>query len=145
MVVDEHPQEKEKYHQLKDTINIYNDYSSLNMVCYSCGSKSHLVKNCEVIHYVVNKEKCLTSYRTRKTHFQKSFVRRRNRGTKAVNRLETMMQSANKIQEKIFQGKIEIEKFLKADYMQDDNSQDYSRVSHINRLFSMDRTALRER
>lgn len=115
------------------------------MACYSCGSKEHIVKNCPIIHYVVNREKSIQLYRAKKKQFFKSFHRNMRPSNREPNRFQNMMEAANKIQEKIWQGHIAIDKMLMPDYMQEENSMDYSRVSHIHRLFSMDKTGLKDR
>lgn len=46
----------ERFCQIKDNINLYEDYGDLYLKCASCRQASHRVKECPLLHYIPNKE-----------------------------------------------------------------------------------------
>ncbi|KAL4470317.1 hypothetical protein ABPG74_011928 [Tetrahymena malaccensis] len=50
------PNDYEKFCQIRDEITINKNYSIIGQVCYFCGDDSHLIKNCNQIHYELSFE-----------------------------------------------------------------------------------------
>ena len=46
----------ERFFQIKDNINLYDDYGDLYLKCASCFQSSHRVRTCPILHYMPNKE-----------------------------------------------------------------------------------------
>lgn len=56
---------KQKWLQIKDDINLYGEYQSLNIRCYACNQDCHVVRDCPSTHFIIDpallvevKEKC---------------------------------------------------------------------------------------
>jgi len=47
---------------LKDKINIYQQYSVLQMKCASCGSEDHIIENCPKVHLVLPRDQVIKNY-----------------------------------------------------------------------------------
>lgn len=48
----EFPRDMEMFNYLKDRRVLNKDFSKIGEICFSCGSKEHVVSNCNYIHYV---------------------------------------------------------------------------------------------
>jgi len=55
-VLKEYPNDFEKYCELRDKIKIYGNYQELNLRCILCNKKDHINTNCNLIHYIPNRE-----------------------------------------------------------------------------------------
>jgi hypothetical protein len=55
-ILEDFPEDKEKYHKLKDTINMYKSSRGLGIKCPACGKFSHSIKMCPCVTFVLNKE-----------------------------------------------------------------------------------------
>ena len=53
---------QEKYHIMKNRIIINKNNSILNLTCFYCGKKEHLVKNCPKLHYIPNLDEIKKNY-----------------------------------------------------------------------------------
>ncbi|CAD8187950.1 unnamed protein product [Paramecium octaurelia] len=52
------PNDYEKFCDVRDRL-IYNEYSTLQLNCYSCNSNKHLINTCHILHYCADQEKIL--------------------------------------------------------------------------------------
>ena len=52
----------EKYCEIKDSINIYNDYTDLFVKCSSCNKNTHLIDQCPILHYLPATEIIIQRY-----------------------------------------------------------------------------------
>ncbi|KAL4502410.1 hypothetical protein ABPG72_011997 [Tetrahymena utriculariae] len=48
------PNDYEKFCYIRDEITINNNYNIIGQGCYFCGDDSHLIRNCNLIHYELN-------------------------------------------------------------------------------------------
>ncbi|KAL4499229.1 hypothetical protein ABPG72_006815 [Tetrahymena utriculariae] len=54
--------DKEKYQELKDKLNLNENYSCVNVFCQSCKSSSHLLRDCHLFFYKPQKFKIVRLY-----------------------------------------------------------------------------------
>ena len=52
----------ERFCQIKDNINLYDDYGDLFLKCSSCCQTTHRIKDCPVLHYIPKKEIVILKY-----------------------------------------------------------------------------------
>ncbi|CAD8106809.1 unnamed protein product [Paramecium sonneborni] len=52
------PNDYEKFCDVRDRL-VYNEYSTLQLNCYSCNSNKHLLNQCHILHYCADHEKIL--------------------------------------------------------------------------------------
>jgi hyperpolarization activated cyclic nucleotide-gated potassium channel 2 len=74
-ILDQFPEDKEKYCMTKDKINLYGDYSDLNIHCYSCAKPGHVASKCPEIHYEINTQNLIVQYRDVEQKFRSTFQR----------------------------------------------------------------------
>ncbi|KAL4487721.1 hypothetical protein ABPG73_004981 [Tetrahymena malaccensis] len=72
--------DKEKYQELKDKLNLNENYSCVNVYCQSCKSSSHLLRDCPLFFYKPQKFKIVRLY-----NWQQEFER--NLITRSTDRL----------------------------------------------------------
>lgn len=73
-----YPYDYEKFCKIKDSINLYEDYSDLHIKCYSCQGNAHLIQECPNIKYIPMKEIILNRHyisipQTRELFLRKNF------------------------------------------------------------------------
>ena len=82
-VLSNFPNDYEKYCELKDKIILYENYNDLNLRCLICYKKDHLCNQCNLVHYIPNKESILLRHL-----FSKNMERKHSlRGRKKFNAL----------------------------------------------------------
>ena len=68
---------KESYLELKDKINLHNQYSLLNSKCPSCYSKNHFIDDCPLITYKNENNLMKVFHKNNIHHFQdRNYFRR---------------------------------------------------------------------
>jgi len=105
-ILDEFPLEKEKFHEVKDQLALYQNYHVLNMLCYSCGSNEHTVNNCPKVHIVVDKEQHIKKYLEKKDKFMNGVIRLGKRFNRRFNKYQVIEEAARIIQQKISEGNL---------------------------------------
>ena len=85
---------------IQDRINLYEDYSLLNLTCYSCGMKNHFASECGIIHYDVDHLALIKQYRDVEYQFRKGFVRPKRNFKMKGKYLESLQQAAGRICDK---------------------------------------------
>ena len=55
-VLGKFPGDYEKYCELRDKINLYQNYNDLKLRCFICNKRDHLTDLCNLVHYYPNKE-----------------------------------------------------------------------------------------
>ncbi|EAS04885.3 cation channel family protein (macronuclear) [Tetrahymena thermophila SB210] len=58
-ILQEFPQDYERFCYLRDKIMIVKDYQKLGLRCYSCRSFNHQLNDCPYLHYVANRHKVI--------------------------------------------------------------------------------------
>ncbi|KAL4483975.1 hypothetical protein ABPG72_013981 [Tetrahymena utriculariae] len=58
-ILQEFPQDYERFCYLRDKIMIFRDYQKLGLRCYSCRSFNHQLNDCPYLHYVANRHKVI--------------------------------------------------------------------------------------
>ena len=74
----------QKFCEIKDSINIYQDYSDLYLKCYSCGENSHLISQCPTVNFRIFKD--IVIAKEQQSFFQKREKNQRNR--KKINAMK---------------------------------------------------------
>ncbi|CAK68206.1 unnamed protein product (macronuclear) [Paramecium tetraurelia] len=57
-VISSYPDDYERFCEIRDRI-INGDYGALSLNCFSCQSNSHLIQNCNYLHFCADKEKII--------------------------------------------------------------------------------------
>ena len=71
---------------ISDKINLYKDYSSIDLNCLACLKNNHLINECPKIQYIIDKEKVLKKFCFSKNQVQRKFMFRKN------NRVNSLFQ-----------------------------------------------------
>ncbi|CAD8157596.1 unnamed protein product [Paramecium octaurelia] len=53
-----HPNDQEKYFVIRESLR-FGDYSPLKQQCFSCQSKSHMIVDCNYVHFCVDKDRVI--------------------------------------------------------------------------------------
>jgi len=69
------PPEKETSCQIKDSINLYDNYQTINLVCHVCGKEGHYARICPNIHLTYNKEELIQQHILEHNKFCQAFQR----------------------------------------------------------------------
>ena len=102
-VIRKYNKDFEKYCEIRDNINHYNDYSDIFLKCFSCNEPTHPVKYCNLLHYtalreIIVRRHAYTSFQNRK----KEVRRRKKKDSNALSMLENIENGAYVIQKEIF-------------------------------------------
>ncbi|CAD8081242.1 unnamed protein product [Paramecium primaurelia] len=84
-ILQQFPNDYEKFCDTRDRL-INNEFSSLQLNCYSCKSNRHLINNCHILHFCADQEKILKKELFPVEQFR-SMVYSRNKTTKVVSAL----------------------------------------------------------
>jgi len=87
------------FHLIKDSINLEQTYTHLEIKCFSCDEKGHLARDCDKIHYVVRKQDIIENYLKREAIFAKKWKRKRRPRYSARSNIPKMAETAEMIQE----------------------------------------------
>lgn len=69
----------ERFCQIKDNINLYEDYGDLFLKCVSCLESSHRVRECPLLHYIPKKEIVILRHIYSEDQIRKRRLRKRAR------------------------------------------------------------------
>lgn len=72
-------EDMEVFYEIKDKIELYSDYTCLEIDCYSCGSSNHLISECPFIHYVIKPIEILKKNTRKEFLFNSKFSRNSKR------------------------------------------------------------------
>lgn len=83
LLLEDFPEDAEQYDAIRDSLSLYEDYSSLDIRCYACGSQQHLLTKCQYIHHKSNKDKVIllhnkTVIQERESGYTRTSVRTEN-------------------------------------------------------------------
>lgn len=93
----------EKYCEMKDNINNYNDYSEIFLKCFSCNEPTHPVKFCNLLHYTALKEIIIRRHAYTSPQIRKEEIRRFKKKRKnALMYLKAIEDGANEIQKVLY-------------------------------------------
>ncbi len=87
------------FHLIKDSINLEQTYTHLEIKCFSCGDKGHLARDCDKIHYVVKKQDIIENFLRKEAIFAKKWRRKRRPRYSARSNIPKMAETAEMIQE----------------------------------------------
>ena len=51
-ILKEDSSDYEKFCEIRDKIALYHNYENLNLICFSCGEKTHIELECSLLHYI---------------------------------------------------------------------------------------------
>ena len=92
----------ERFFQIKDNINLYEDYGDLYLKCFSCLGSSHQVKDCPILHYIPKKEIVILRYLYSKDQKREGWKRVTKKSMNAFVTLCKVEKQAYKLQREIF-------------------------------------------
>jgi len=87
------------FHFIKDNINLYQDFSQLQLECYFCNSVNHIGRNCNEAHFKPNKEEVIKDYLAKEKAKMKKFKRRTFERFNPRENLKELTSTAIMIQE----------------------------------------------
>ena len=58
-LLEDYPDDLEKFCNLKDNIIINKSLKNINSFCFSCGAPDHLLSNCPKVHFYPRPEKII--------------------------------------------------------------------------------------
>ena len=61
-IVEENNSDNERFHHIKDSLNIYKKYECLSICCYSCKDQNHMISECPSLHKKFYKEMILAKH-----------------------------------------------------------------------------------
>lgn len=53
---------KETFREIKERLEFYNDYSTINKKCFGCRQFNHIIEECPKLHYFPNVEKIIKQH-----------------------------------------------------------------------------------
>jgi len=71
----------EHFHYIKDSINLYSRYDTLNIKCYGCETSGHIIRECPKLQFYFNKIGVIQEYLKEIERFRRGFIRRPYRVT----------------------------------------------------------------
>ncbi|EGR32930.1 hypothetical protein IMG5_066590 [Ichthyophthirius multifiliis] len=74
-VLNQYPNDRETYFNMKDNINLYNSLEDYKLMCYSCKSNMHLIKDCPLFFYKPKNQRVLNIFLKEQQQFIKQFKR----------------------------------------------------------------------
>ena len=102
-IITKNKKDIERFCQIRDNINIYEDYEDLYSKCYSCQEATHQVQNCPLLHYMPKREIILLKYlHTSPQCRNPKFIRKNRKRMGAFKFLTKIENDAFKFQEQIF-------------------------------------------
>jgi len=69
----------EHFHFIKDSINLYSKYDTLNIKCFGCDTSGHIIRECPKLQFYFNKIGVIQEYLRELERFRRRFGRRPNR------------------------------------------------------------------
>ena len=94
-IIKENPEDFERFCEIKDQVNLYNDLSKLHVYCDCCKTPYHSMLNCPRLHLILSKEHVIRKYQHNTPQERKSFPRKRN--NKSINCLLNYKRIQNKV------------------------------------------------
>jgi len=85
---------KEKFCFYKDDAAFYKNIQILNILCFSCHSKEHLISECPLLHYTPNKLYFINQYNFSENQERYKLIRKQKK-FKATNNLKTVQMNSN--------------------------------------------------
>lgn len=61
-IIQDYPEDKERYMFLKDSLNIYRNHTLLDIRCLSCRNRKHLLNECPLLFYKPKKKVIYSNY-----------------------------------------------------------------------------------
>ena len=106
---------------LKDKLELYKDHLLLNLMCYSCNSSGHVVKNCPEIHYIPKPDLVIKAQLEIEKKARKEF-KRRTKKYRAKIQVPLILTSAYAIRNTMF---LYHEEGIKERYRVEDDMNDF--------------------
>ncbi|EAR89662.1 cyclic nucleotide-binding domain protein (macronuclear) [Tetrahymena thermophila SB210] len=78
-LLQEFPDDYEKFCMIRDQINIYQEYRTIGFSCYACGKETHSIGECPIIHFIPKKEKIIRDFTCIKQHDRQEFQRKNSK------------------------------------------------------------------
>ncbi|EAR89516.2 cyclic nucleotide-binding domain protein (macronuclear) [Tetrahymena thermophila SB210] len=100
-VLEEFPNEKEKFCYVKDRVQLYGKVQDIKVYCYSCKSSSHLVDNCPYLMYKPNLNKVIYQFCKQSKDFQKAFKRKATKTFQTLSQLNDLQKQAESLIENL--------------------------------------------
>lgn len=114
----------EKYCEIKDNINIYNDFSDLFLKCASCYQNTHLIDNCPLLHYLPADDIIIQRYAYTPLQERTGFKRNKKR-----LKIQTLA-NLDRIEKKVYQ--FQTDNIPKHDSEDEDESEDVTTYNSLS-------------
>ena len=102
-IVRKYGKDFEKYNEIKDNINIYNDYSDIFFKCFSCNENNHHVSSCTLVHnYIINEIIINRHIYTQPQERKEECKRKKKKAGNAKMQLSKIELASFKIQTELF-------------------------------------------
>ncbi|KAL4502425.1 hypothetical protein ABPG72_012012 [Tetrahymena utriculariae] len=102
-VLEEFPNEKERFSYIKDRVQIYGRVQDIKVYCYSCKSSSHLLDKCPYLTYQPNFNKIIYQFCKQQTDFQKVFKRKVTKNFQTLSQLNDLQKQAESLLENLLE------------------------------------------
>ncbi|KAL4470332.1 hypothetical protein ABPG74_011943 [Tetrahymena malaccensis] len=100
-VLEEFPNEKEKFCYIKDRVQMYGKVQDIKVHCYSCKSSSHLLDKCPYLTYQPNLNKVIYQFRQQQVDFQKAYKRKVTKNFQTLSQLNDLQKQAESLIENL--------------------------------------------
>ncbi|EGR33071.1 hypothetical protein IMG5_062490 [Ichthyophthirius multifiliis] len=93
-LLQEFPEDYEKFCYIRDMILYQNDYQKLGLKCFCCLKQNHLIDQCPIIHYIPNKFKTIYNESIGAPQFHRQKCVRKNNKAQHKNKTRTIQDDA---------------------------------------------------
>lgn len=101
-ILQKNPKDFQRYCEIRDNIQIYEDYEEFYIKCPSCKSSSHELKSCPLLHYIPKSDIMILRYNFSTPQDRGWIKRKKEKKYCCLRNLEHIEKGAYKLQEEIF-------------------------------------------
>ncbi|KAL4502287.1 hypothetical protein ABPG72_011874 [Tetrahymena utriculariae] len=123
-LLQEFPDDYEKFCMIRDQINIYQEYRTIGFSCYACGKETHSIGECPIIHFIPKKEKIIRDFAIGKQHDRQFFQRKNTKYQYKQIKLEEKYKIFYENQTSLLDQYVE-EHLLDSDFSESESSQKF--------------------
>lgn len=102
-IIQSNTEDYQIYCEIKDNINLYEEYKRLFIKCFSCKAKDHSSLNCPLLHLKLSKQRILQKFNFSQPQKRGKFLRARKKTEAALKNKKKNESAANKYLRKLVQ------------------------------------------